>query len=83
MIIGVLQEPAFETRVSLLPEAVASLSKKGIKVIIESGAGVKASADDDDYTKAGAQVKTRNEIIQAADILLSIHAPAPSETPGL
>src|SRR5882672_10854866 len=83
MIIGVLQEPAFETRVSLLPEAVASLSKKGIKVIIESGAGLKASADDDDYVKAGAQVKTRNETIQASDILLSIQTPAPAETPGL
>ena len=30
MIIGVLQEPAFETRVSLLPETVAAIVKKGI-----------------------------------------------------
>ena len=82
MITGVLQEPAFETRVSLLPEAVALLTKKGITVIVESGAGIKASAGDDDYIKAGAQVKTRSEIIQASDILLSIHTPAPSETAG-
>jgi NAD(P) transhydrogenase subunit alpha len=83
MIIGVLQEPAFETRVSQLPEAVASLTKKGISVIVESGAGVKASAADEDYIKAGAQVKTRTETIQQSDILLCIHAPAPSETAGL
>lgn len=83
MITGVLQEPAFETRVSLLPEAVASLTKKGITVLVESGAGVKASAGDEDYVKAGAQVKTRSEILQLSDILLTIHAPAPSETAGL
>ena len=49
MIIGVLQEPAFETRVSLLPEAAAALVKKGITVYIQPGAGVKASASDEDY----------------------------------
>ncbi len=73
MIIGVLQEPAFETRVSLLPESAAALTKKGITVLIESGAGVKASASDDDYSKAGAQIKPAAEIIAAAEIILAIH----------
>ncbi|HQX98067.1 MAG TPA: NAD(P)(+) transhydrogenase (Re/Si-specific) subunit alpha, partial [Chitinophagaceae bacterium] len=39
MTIGVLKEPSHETRVSLLPEAVATLTKKGIEVWIEDGAG--------------------------------------------
>ena len=76
MIIGVLQEPAYETRVSLLPEAVAGLTKKGIVVFIETGAGAKASASDEDYSKAGAQIKSAAEIVAAAEILLCIHAPA-------
>jgi H+-translocating NAD(P) transhydrogenase subunit alpha len=77
MIIGVLQEPAFETRVSLLPEAVAALTKKGITVFIETGAGIKASASDEDYQKAGAQIKSPAEIITDAAIILSIQLPAP------
>jgi NAD(P) transhydrogenase subunit alpha len=76
MIIGVLQEPVFETRVSLLPEAVASLTKKAITVLIETGAGIKASASDDDYSKAGAQIKSAKEIIATSDIVLCIHQPS-------
>jgi H+-translocating NAD(P) transhydrogenase subunit alpha len=72
MIIGVLQEPSSENRVSLLPETVTSLIKKGITVLVATGAGIKASATDDDYTKAGAQIKTADEIISASDIILSI-----------
>lgn len=76
MTIGLLKEPAFETRVSLLPEAVAALLKKSHTVFVESGAGLKAAATDEDYSKAGAQVKTRNEVIKPADIILSVHAPS-------
>ena len=76
MIIGVLQEPSFETSVSLLLEAVATLTKKGIAVLVETGAGLKASASDEDYEKAGAQIKSGQEIANGADILLSINPPA-------
>jgi len=75
MIIGVLQEPAFETRVSLLPETAAALVKKGITVLVESGAGIKASAPDDAYGKAGAQIKSAAEIMSSAEIILCIHPP--------
>ena len=76
MTIGVLREPSFETRVSILPEATATLTKKGIIVLVEQGAGDAAFSTDEDYTKAGALIKTRNETISAADIILSIHLPA-------
>lgn len=76
MIIGVLQEPAFETRVSVLPEAVATLTKKGITILIESNAGIKASAADEDYMQAGAQVKLAADIITESAVILSIHPPA-------
>lgn len=79
MTVGILKEPSHETRVSLLPEAAASLTKKGITVLIESGAGEKAFADDDSYQKAAAQVRTRSEVIQSSELILSIHHPDESE----
>ncbi|MFL5808433.1 MAG: Re/Si-specific NAD(P)(+) transhydrogenase subunit alpha [Flavisolibacter sp.] len=83
MILGILREPSFETRVSLLPEAVAQLAKKGINVIVESGAGVKASASDNDYEKAGAKISSAQEVISSSDIILGIHQPDPQlQIPG-
>ena len=73
MTIGILKEPALENRVSLLPEAVAAITKKGLAVIAESGAGQRAFASDGDYEKAGAQVKSRAEVLSAATVLLSLN----------
>ncbi len=73
MTIGVLKEPAHETRVSLLAEAAATLTKKGITVLVESGAGEKAFCNDAAYETAGAQIKTRAEVIESSNILLTIH----------
>jgi NAD/NADP transhydrogenase alpha subunit len=39
MTIGILKEPDTETRVSLLPEAAASLTKQNIIVQLEKDAG--------------------------------------------
>lgn len=75
MIVGILKEPQPETRVSLLPEAVAQLTKKGIRVLVEKGAGEKAAATDDDYQKAGAEVSSAGDIIQTADVILTINKP--------
>ena len=46
MIIGILKEPAFETRVSLLPEHVTALKKNNIEVVVEQHAGATAFATD-------------------------------------
>lgn len=83
MTIGILKEPAHETRVSLLAEAVATLTKKQITLIVESGAGEKAFCSNADYEKAGAQIKNRNEVLRSADIALSIHPPEQSEINNL
>ena len=47
MTIGILKEPAYETRVSLLAEAVATLSKKNITVLVESDAGENGGPPDE------------------------------------
>lgn len=75
MIVGILKEPTTETRVSLLPESVAALTKKGITVLVESEAGIRSSATNADYERAGATISAAQDIVSASDVILSIHAP--------
>ncbi|MBC7949268.1 MAG: Re/Si-specific NAD(P)(+) transhydrogenase subunit alpha [Chitinophagaceae bacterium] len=79
MTIGLITEPSHETRVSLLAEAVATLTKKGITVLVEKDAGEKAFCTNSDYEKAGAQVTDRNNVLKSAQILLAIHPPPSQE----
>ena len=74
MIIGVLKEPHPETRVSLLPEHVATLKKWNVDVRVENGAGALAFADDESYAKAGAKLMSREDVLQNAVVILSINA---------
>ncbi len=76
MTIGVLKEPSHETRVSLLPEAVATLVKKNLEVLVEPGAGEKSFASDRDYEKVGAKLLQRGEIINVSLLILTIHKPS-------
>ena len=74
MNIGIVKEPNYENRVVLLPEGVKELKKAGIAVLIEDGAGQKAYASNQQYLDEGAQVKSRQEVIQSADMLVSVQA---------
>ena len=73
MTIGVLQEAAPETRVSLLPEHLAILKKKGITVLVQSEAGKRAFASDESYIAAGAKIVTKHEVLSQSDIILSMY----------
>lgn len=79
MTIAVLKEQSPETRVSLLPEHVATLLKYNCEVLVESGAGLHSAATDQAYSEAGAKIVIRSEAIANADILLSMHLPSPNE----
>jgi len=80
MIVAVLREPEFESRVSMLAETVAALVKKGVQVWVEKGAGARAFCSDDEYAKAGAVIRSKDEIVNLADILLAIqHAAVPDQ----
>ena len=74
MTIGVLKEPQPESRVSLLPEHIVALKKQGVNVLIETGAGEKAFAADEKYAEAGASIASRNDVLQKADLILSIQS---------
>jgi len=73
MIIGILKEPSFESRVSLLAAEVAALTNNGIIVWVEPGAGLKAFCTDEEYTANGAMIKPRDDIFKGADVLLCIN----------
>ncbi|MCF6342080.1 MAG: Re/Si-specific NAD(P)(+) transhydrogenase subunit alpha [Bacteroidales bacterium] len=81
MKIGVLQEPGFENRVSILPETTKVLSKLKVDFWVEKGAGIRAIAADSEYSDAGASLGSRDEVIAKADVLLSINTP-PADTLG-
>lgn len=76
MIIGVLKEPTFETRVSLLAESVAALTKKNIEVWVETGAGDTAACGLAAYEQAGAKIVSGEAIIAQADVVLCIQPPS-------
>ncbi len=72
MIIAILKEPAGERRVSLMPDQVEVLVKKEFTVLIEDNCGEEAFASNEMYTAKGASVASRQEILQQADVILSI-----------
>jgi len=68
--IGIPKETnKFENRIILTPQAVEQLCENGHQIIIESGAGIKSRWKDSDYTKAGAIIKSRQEIYKSEIIL--------------
>jgi len=74
MIVGVPKESApGERRVALVPELVARLTKAGLGVIVESGAGAAAGFLDSSYIDVGARVES--EVFDRADILLKVQPP--------
>ena len=82
MQIGIPAETrAGETRVAATPETVKKLSAGGHhKVLVQSGAGVAASAPDADYVAAGASiVGSAAELYAQSDIVLKVRAPQANE----
>ncbi len=76
MIIGILKESAPETRVSVVPETIASLKKGDTTILLEKGAGAAAFYTDAAYEAAGATLADRAAVLAQSDVLLSIHPPA-------
>src|SRR2546425_1374632 len=74
MIVGVPRESfPGERRVALVPAAVPNLTKAGLQVVVEAGAGAAAGYPDADYAAKGAKVAAdRAEVFRAADIVVQI-----------
>ncbi len=74
MIIGVPRESfPGERRVALVPAAIPNLTKTGLEVVVETGAGAAAGYPDADYAAKGAKIAAdRAEVFRAADIVVQI-----------
>lgn len=71
-----------ETRVAATPRTVEQLRALGYDVVVEAGAGIRASFPDEAYAAAGARVCTADEV-WASDLVLKINAPSADEIPRL
>ncbi len=74
MKLGVIKETKpGEHRVAIVPTSLAALAKLGLNVVVESGAGDSAGFLDSAYSDKGAQIKSRDEVLQC-DIVACIRA---------
>jgi len=74
--LGVLKEG--EDRVSIVPENVATLAKKGATVVVEDGAGAAAGFPNAMYEKEGAKVAPRDDVWKS-DVVVSVNSPSMKE----
>ena len=71
-----------EARVALVPDIISKLTKAGLEVVIESGAGVASGFPDSEFTAAGATVKSGN-VISDADVIASVTSLSPDQMKSL
>jgi NAD(P) transhydrogenase subunit alpha len=85
MKVAVLKETrAGEHRVALVAQGVQTLSKSGLEVVVESGAGAGAGISDDEYKRAGASIAgSAAEALKDAGLVLLINPPAAATVTGL
>jgi len=77
--LGVVAEAdAGETRVAATPATVRQLVNLGYEVLVEAGAGAKASFPDDAYAEAGAKIGSHDDCWQS-DIVVKVNAPSDAE----
>jgi len=73
---------AGEKRVALVPDIISKLTRAGLDVVIESGAGVAAQFSDQQFIDAGATVKSGN-VISDADIVAAVSPLTPDQMKSL
>ena len=73
LFIGIPKETSCqERRICLTPDAVASLTLHGHRVLIESGAGLSSSYCDREYSEAGAEITTDTKKVLSCPLLLKV-----------
>lgn len=79
MLIGIpLETVAGETRVAFTPETVKKLKAQGHTIRVQSGAGIAASATDEAYVAAGAEITDAAGAL-GADMVLKVRSPQAAE----
>ncbi len=74
MIVGVPTETlANESRVALIPAVLPSLTKAGLSIVVETGAGSRAGYSDQEYQAKGATIQDRSGVLRDADIIAQVN----------
>ena len=71
MVIGILKERN-DNRVAIVPATLKKMRDLVDEIWVESGAGLQAGFEDSDYQELG-KVKSREEILAQADLILAIN----------
>ena len=71
-----------EKRVALVPDIISKLTKAGLEVVIESGAGVASEYSNKQFTDAGAQIKS-GDVLANSDVVLSVQPLTPAQIKSL
>ncbi|MEE8316615.1 MAG: NAD(P) transhydrogenase subunit alpha, partial [Syntrophobacteria bacterium] len=65
-----------ERRIALIPQSLPALTKAGLEVVIEAGAGEGINSKDADFEAQGARVEQdRHRLLSQADIVLMVRGP--------
>ncbi|MGD8688288.1 MAG: hypothetical protein PVH15_16065, partial [Syntrophobacterales bacterium] len=65
-----------EKRIALISQTLPSLTKAGLEVVIEAGAGEGINSKDADFEAQGAKVEQdRHRLLSGADIVLMVRGP--------
>ncbi|MBD0318380.1 MAG: Re/Si-specific NAD(P)(+) transhydrogenase subunit alpha [Thermoleophilia bacterium] len=77
MRVGVVRERAEgERRVAIVPDTARRLLTEGTEVLVESGAGTRASFPDREYAEAGAALVSAEELYAATELVVRVRPPA-------
>jgi len=69
-----------ENRVALTPGGARQLVRQGVKVLVQSGAGLGAAYEDAEYAEVGATVaSSAEEVFASADLVVKVKEPQPGE----
>ena len=69
-----------ERRVSMQPDGVTEMVHHGHEVVVETGAGIGAGFEDEEYESCGARVvDTPDEVFEAAGLIVKVKEPVPEE----
>ena len=75
MIVGVAKEvfPG-ERRVAMVPAVIPSLTKAGLEVVVEAGAGIEAGYLDESYVEKGAKIAGSRDEVFGAEVVFQVRS---------
>jgi NAD(P) transhydrogenase subunit alpha len=83
LIIGVPRETfGGERRVALTPRACEALIKLKLEVVVEASAGLDAGFADEEYTRRGVRLVSREGVFQEAGVIVQARAPGANPDGG-